>query len=124
MKIWSCKIGECDEGLLEDGADAPMREAVTKAYAELTGIDNEFCFSGWGAELDEFERAVVDDTEPEPKITDKQRLDFLETNPSSFGHNVENGGWGFEFESPHFGTLRECIDHQIETHSLPTEHYE
>ena len=120
MKIWSCKIGECDEGLLELGADAPMRKAVQKAYGEVTGLDADFCFSGWGAELDEFERAVADDTEPQLKVTDKQRLDYLEENPSAFGHNVENGGWGFEFESPYFSTFRECIDHQIlnETTSL------
>jgi len=58
-KIWMCKIGECDEGLLPDGADAPMRQAVRKAYKEITGRDAVFCFSGWGAELDEYEQIVV-----------------------------------------------------------------
>lgn len=64
MKIWSCKIGECDAALLADGADAPMREAVQRAYREVTGLNNAFCFSGWGAELDEPERAVVEKREP------------------------------------------------------------
>lgn len=64
MKVWSCKIGECDAALLPDGADAPMRAAVESAYRELTGFDAAFNFSGWGAELDESERAVVENREP------------------------------------------------------------
>lgn len=60
MKIWYCKIGEVDPELLVDGADALMREAVEKAYKELTGQDSNFLFSGWGAELTESEREVVD----------------------------------------------------------------
>lgn len=67
MKIWSCKIGECDAELLPDGADAPMRAAVERAYRELTGFDAAFNFSGWGAELDESERAVVEKREPSPE---------------------------------------------------------
>lgn len=64
MKVWSCKIGECDAELLPDGADAPMRAAVERAYRELTGFDAAFNFSGWGAELSEPERAVVEKREP------------------------------------------------------------
>lgn len=64
MKIWSCKIGECDAELLPDGADAPIRAAVARAYRDLTGFDAAFCFSGWGAALDEHERAVVENREP------------------------------------------------------------
>lgn len=64
MKIWSCKIGEIDEAALPEGADAPMRAAVETAYRELTGYSSVFCFSGWGATLDEGERAVVENREP------------------------------------------------------------
>lgn len=64
MKIWSCKIGECDAELLPEGADAPMRAAVGRAYREVTGVDAAFNFSGWGAELEEPERAVVEKREP------------------------------------------------------------
>ena len=59
MKIWSCKIGEVNESQLPDGSDYPMRMAVQRAYRELTGQDDSFCFSGWGAELTELERDVV-----------------------------------------------------------------
>ena len=59
-KIWTCKIGECDNSILPDGADLPMREAVEKVYFDLTGEQPTFLFSGWGGELDEFERKVVD----------------------------------------------------------------
>lgn len=61
-KIWSCKIGEVAS--VPDGADAPMRKAVERAYKELTGEEAVFNFSGWGAELEESERAVVENREP------------------------------------------------------------
>jgi hypothetical protein len=62
--IWFCKIGETDRDKLPDGSDAPMRRAVRDAYVTLTGIEPDFIFSGWGAELLESERAVVEDREP------------------------------------------------------------
>ncbi len=58
MKIWSCKIGEVEESRVPDDGDGPMREAVEKAYKEVTGRDCKFNFSGWGAELDEIQRYV------------------------------------------------------------------
>jgi hypothetical protein len=67
VKIWSCKIGEVDASKLPSGADLPMRQAVARAYRELTGEEPEFLFSGWGAELDECERAVVENRLPEPQ---------------------------------------------------------
>lgn len=36
MKIWSCKIGECDAELLPEGADAPMRAALSRALPQGT----------------------------------------------------------------------------------------
>ena len=60
MAIWDCKIGEIDAADLPPGADAPMREAVKRAYRELTGREPRFLFSGWGAELDDVERALVE----------------------------------------------------------------
>ena len=90
-----------------------MRDAVRKAYGEVTGTDEVFLFSGWGGELDVYERACVEDREPEPQVTDTERIEYLEAHPAAFGFNVEAGGWGFEFDSPYFRTLRECIDHQI-----------
>lgn len=60
-KIWYCKIGECNEGDLPSAADLPMREAIEKAYREVTGRPPHFIFSGWGAELTKLEREVIDD---------------------------------------------------------------
>jgi len=60
MKIWDCKIGEVDDGDVPEGGDLPMREAVRKAYKELTGKDATFLFSGWGGELTDLEREVVE----------------------------------------------------------------
>lgn len=59
MKTWSCKIGEVYPGLLPDGADMPMRQAVANAYKALTGQEPEFIFSGWGAELTQEEREAA-----------------------------------------------------------------
>lgn len=66
MKIWSCKIGEVADELLPNGSDVPMREAVQDAYQTLTGKWPHFLFSGWGAELTEPERAVVENRAPVP----------------------------------------------------------
>ena len=74
MKIWSCKIGEVNESLLPSGADGPMRDAVAKAYREITGCDPEFIFSGWGAELTEGERAVVENRMPKEPETNESMV--------------------------------------------------
>lgn len=58
--IWSCKIGEVDDELVPIGADLPMRQAVAKAYQDITGRAPEFIFSGWGAKLNDIEREVID----------------------------------------------------------------
>ena len=53
-KIWTCKIG----------ADYPMRLAIKEVYYKLTGQGLQFIFSGWRAELEEIERAVVENKLP------------------------------------------------------------
>lgn len=65
-RIWSCKIGGVVS--LPRGADSPMRLAVARAFSELTGSIPEFIFSGWGAELTEPERAVVENRSPAPAL--------------------------------------------------------
>lgn len=62
-QIWTCKIGGRVTGLPK-GADGPMRVAVQACFEKLTGYEAEFTFSGWGAELTEGERAVVENREP------------------------------------------------------------
>lgn len=59
MAVWSCKIGWAPGASLPHGADAPMREAVARAFKELTGMDAEVIFSGWGDELTEDELIVL-----------------------------------------------------------------
>lgn len=61
--IWTCKIGG-PGALLGGGNDFPMRQAIEKAYLEVVGRECEFNFSGWGGQLDECERAVVEDRLP------------------------------------------------------------
>lgn len=62
-KIWDCKIGEIDPLKLPKGADGPMRKAIEKAYYDLTGEWPDFVFSGWGAELTEGERRVIEESD-------------------------------------------------------------
>jgi len=59
VKIWECKIGFALRDKLPSGADAPLRQAVQKAFRDLVGKDAEFCFSGWGGELTETEKDVL-----------------------------------------------------------------
>lgn len=65
--VWYCKIGfaTLPEG---GGADSPMRQAVERAYRELTDEAPEFIFSGWGQQLDEAELACVEDRLPDPEV--------------------------------------------------------
>lgn len=58
--IWECKIGIDEIGDLAEGADAPMRQAIKKAYQEITGKEAKFTFSGWNAELTESERKALE----------------------------------------------------------------
>lgn len=68
--IWYCKVGgEIDDESWEPGGtytpdDHTLREPVERAYQERFGVEPEFCFSGWGAELTESERAVVENRLP------------------------------------------------------------
>jgi hypothetical protein len=57
MEVWTCKIGGHAD--VPSGGDFPMRQAIKKAYRELTGKDCEFLFSGWGGSLTEIEAEVI-----------------------------------------------------------------
>lgn len=59
FQVWSCKIGIVGDVVLPGGADFPMRIAIQKAFREVTGVDAEFTFSGWNAQLTEAEKNVV-----------------------------------------------------------------
>lgn len=60
-KIWSCKIGPIDASKLPFGADFPMRQAVQRAFYELTGEHAEVHYSGWGAKFDDAELAHLEE---------------------------------------------------------------
>lgn len=63
--MWECKVGFVST--LPEGADHPMRQAIARAFKEISGYEPDFIFSGWGAALRESERAVVDDRLPDPE---------------------------------------------------------
>lgn len=72
-KIWTCKIGELPREeweTQEGGQDAPMRQAVRRAYIEVTGKEPDYIFSGWAGALTEGERACVESRTPNPALTD------------------------------------------------------
>ena len=58
MKVWECKIIVYSDGELQQGFDAPPRQAAIKAV-EAAGYEVAHCFSGWGGELTEAEKEVV-----------------------------------------------------------------
>ena len=59
-RIWTCTIGG-PVGDLPRQPDFTMRRAVFDAFRNLTGVDAEYCFSGWGrGALSRVERAIVD----------------------------------------------------------------
>jgi hypothetical protein len=49
-KYWICIIGATNSKNLKSSADAPMRNAVEKAFKETTGHEQGICWSGWGSE--------------------------------------------------------------------------
>ncbi len=59
QSVWECKIG-ADLKMLPSGADAPMRDAIKKAFLKITGQQCEFIFSGWGAELTDAEKQYLE----------------------------------------------------------------
>ena len=65
-RIWACKIGGDipDDVWRPDGEymshDYPMRVAAEQQFERQFGVEAKFLFSGWGAELTEPERAVVE----------------------------------------------------------------
>lgn len=58
-QIWECKIGANVLAGIPRGADGPIRAALEKAFFDVTGVAAEFSFGGWGAALNETERAIV-----------------------------------------------------------------
>lgn len=77
MSIWYCKVGTLHDIDLPDGADWPMRKAIRQAFADVTGQDDEFCFSGWSAELTESEIAVVENREPVRELVANESPEML-----------------------------------------------
>lgn len=65
-QAWECKIGVLGEVEVPHPGDPPLRRAVEEAFERLTGVEADYCFSGWGATLTESERAVVENRGPEP----------------------------------------------------------
>jgi hypothetical protein len=56
---WSCLIGPVETSSLRGGSDPPMRKGVEDAFLALTGLDANYCFSGWGAAPTKIEREAV-----------------------------------------------------------------
>lgn len=82
-RMWDCKIGEVDQATWdrardEHGAlDGPMRKAVEEAYERIFEQPAEWCFSGWGDQLGEQERAVIEDRLPDPRVIERELKDQL-----------------------------------------------
>lgn len=122
MDTWTCKIGEAPGSF----KDLPMREAIARAYEELTGQPPTFVFSGWGGELTEAERAVVEDRLPGPRVwampeipddvtavSDREGHVWHRTTADEWHYeNDDPGPWGTPLDGllPPFGPLTEVTD--------------
>lgn len=84
--IWFCKIGGDVGDGLPMGADGPMRDAIEEAFEKLTGKRPQFTFSGWGQELTEGERAVVENRMP--KMCEIDRPHFYECKHCGIGPTI------------------------------------
>lgn len=51
-QYWNCIIGPTTKKL-PVGSDAPLRNAIEKAFTDLTKHDDEVCYSGWGVNEEE-----------------------------------------------------------------------
>jgi hypothetical protein len=106
MKIWSCKIGECEELAVPNGGDGPMRKAVEIAYTQLTGGKPKFIFSGWHNRLTEGERAVVENRPPNLQTDAMLLAEAMYTvGKAQFGGQVGgvyNDSWEQAKKSPEF----------------------
>ena len=58
-QAWQCKIGVVAGVEVPPGGDLPMRMAVEKAFKEITGVECEAIFSGWGAKFSASELQVI-----------------------------------------------------------------
>lgn len=60
-KFWTCVIGPaCTDTLQKmNGADAPMRRSVQRAFFELTGKLEDICMSGWKDSKESLDRKTL-----------------------------------------------------------------
>lgn len=58
-EYWYCIIGPIyEKDMLPRGSDAPLRDAVQKAFMALAGCDAHVLYSGWGISEAEKERML------------------------------------------------------------------
>ena len=55
--VWECAVGGKSPVIVPSGGDFPMRQAVEKAFFDLTGKHPEMCYSGWGRKFTDKARA-------------------------------------------------------------------
>ena len=120
-KIWTCKIGEVEDDVLPPAADAPMREAVARAYRKITGRADDFIFSGWGGSLTEPERAVVENRMPAPPT----EIDVAALRALLDDAHVGRGEWA-RLPQPHpvwvvLNALPALLDEAVEGFEQPKE---
>lgn len=118
-RIWTCKLGGKISGLPK-GADGPMRRAAQECFARMTGYEAEFCFSGWGGELTESERAVVENRLPQhptaPTDAEWQEEAMRLAEDYAGAHCVQ---WGDEPDEAEVSDAKEALRAHIATRPLP-----
>lgn len=128
MSIWYCKVGTLHDIDLPDGADWPMREAIRQSFADLTGQDDEFCFSGWSAELTECELAVVENREPVRELVANESSEMLRAELTALRERLrdlieglERTHWSSWQTTAHFWKQFEAARTALESVNSPLE---
>ena len=58
-KVWECRLVVPENTVLPDGFDLPLRVAVVRVL-EIYDMDIVALFSGWGYEVTDVERRVIE----------------------------------------------------------------
>lgn len=88
-KIWECKIGVTTKANLPNGADAPMRDAVARAFEDVTGHPAQEIFSGWAAEFDLNQICAIENRLP-TRAEDMQKISELQAEIEMIEQHWEN----------------------------------
>ena len=93
--VWQCRIG--GNAHLPSGSDGPMREAVSRAFREVTGQEPRAAFTGWGERWTPAERhCLAPGRYPAPDATTRDGAKVLEELDQVIAIQCQPGNWNWD----------------------------